>query len=249
MAHRDFTLWLSIPSTCTAFDWVFHVPAIHLTCYPKYLWLGTLCSTFDWLHTYISVSALPTLCKPSSPLWLSGEYWVVSSWAVSTTQWAGLDIPCREDQYATHSHPSSVFTSSLSLSLSSSMSLSLSLFVCTHACRYVIDNMVYKDWLWSWFGSVVCGQHGMVGAVWGMMGYGVSLRSCGQFSPHLLVPSLHVVCYRGPVPLLDLDALCVKEGGRNWGKFSNHTIGFTYLCERYWKQQGHETKCVLVAWC
>ena len=50
--------------------------------------------------------------------------------------------------------------------------------------------------------------------VWDM-GYGVSLRSCGQFSPHLLVPSLHVVCYRGPVPLLDLDALCVKEGGRN----------------------------------
>ena len=46
-----------------------------------------------------------------------------------------------------------------------------------------------------------------------MMGYGVSLRSCGQFSPHLLVPSLNVVCYRGPVPLLDLDALCVKEGG------------------------------------
>ena len=56
----------------------------------------------------------------------------------------------------------------------------------------------------------------MVGAVWDVgYGHGVGLRSCGQFSPHILVPSTHVVCHRGPMPLLDLDALCVKEGGRN----------------------------------
>ena len=63
--------------------------------------------------------------------------------------------------------------------------------------------MIWECCLWStWNG-------------WCGLRYGVSLRSCGQFSPHILVPSHHVVCHRGPVPIVDLDDLCVKEGGRN----------------------------------